>query len=446
MPPCCNKGYITFGSFNSLAKITAQTIALWAQVLKNVPASRMIIKAKGLKDAGARQRIVTLFAAQGIEEHRLELRDWHASTSGHLSQYNEIDIALDTFPYHGTTTTCEALWMGVPVVTLLGNRHVARVGLSLLTSIGLERLAAKTEQDYINIAAELSRDIEKLKSVRAGLRHKIENSSLTDAKKFTRGLEAAYKEMFFQQGDCAEARAQITNTEELKAAIDKIPHWYHKISLPGGITTPGLVPVNQNAYKIPENLTGMRVLDVGARDGYWTFEALKRGASQVVAIDDFSDYQGDRPWKTFDLCKKAFGYTDQECQRYDMSVYDIAEEKLGKFDIVFFFGVLYQLRYPLLALDKLSAVCKHSLFVESAILDDYSPYRGGFEKGYQAQMVMEFYPNREYNSNGKNWWVPSMLVLANMVYAAGFSDVDFWKLADKPQDIAMCRGFIKAKR
>src|SRR4051794_19384123 len=99
---------------------------------------------------------------------------------------------------------------------------------------------------------------------------------------------------------------------ELQARVSTLPFWYHRIELPGGVVTPGLAPIKAEAYRIPDDLTGMRVLDVGAWDGYWTFAALARGAREVVAIDDFSDHLGKplkrTAWDTFDLCRAAFGY------------------------------------------------------------------------------------------------------------------------------------------
>lgn len=113
----------------------------------------------------------------------------------HLNTYNKIDIGLDTFPYNGTTTTCEAMWMGVPVITLAGNVHASRVGVSLLSNVGLEDLVAKTYEEYIDIAVKLATDIERLKSLRAGLRDKMSRSPLTDAKRFTANLEMCYRMM-----------------------------------------------------------------------------------------------------------------------------------------------------------------------------------------------------------------------------------------------------------
>lgn len=248
-----------------------------------------------------------------------------------------------------------------------------------------------------------------------------------------------------------EATQDHAASETLRQAVDAQSYWYHKIELPGGIVTPGWAPLNAKSYGIPDDLTGKRVLDVGAWDGYWTFEALKRGAEQVVAIDDFSDYLGslaerDRPgWQTFDLCRDALGYGEDVCQRLEMSVYDVSEDRLGRFDVVFCFGVLYHLRHPLLALDCLAGLCDESLHVESAILDDFSPYRGGFGKGYSgSQMVMEFYPDDQYGNNHTNWWVPSIHCLGHMVRSAGFQHVEGWKLVDKvTMQLSHCRGFVR---
>jgi tRNA (mo5U34)-methyltransferase len=239
----------------------------------------------------------------------------------------------------------------------------------------------------------------------------------------------------------------------LSKDIGQFPYWYHRIELPGGVVTPGWAPIDPAAYKIPESLAGKRVLDVGAWDGYWTFEALKRGASQVVAIDDFSDYLGNlkeedrRAWATFDFCRDALGHDSERCQRKEMSVYDVSETMLGRFDVVFFFGTLYHLRYPLLALDRLAAVTNELLCVETAILDDYSVFRGGFGKGYgRSEVVMEFYAGNEYGGNDTNWWVPNLNCLVRMMAAAGFSHATGWKLKNAPDKLPDCRGFAQGRR
>lgn len=234
--------------------------------------------------------------------------------------------------------------------------------------------------------------------------------------------------------------------------MGEFPFWYHKIELPHGIVTPGWAPLSAAAYAIPESLLGRRVLDVGAWDGYWTFEAIKRGASQAVAIDDFSDYLGSldaserKAWQTFDFCREALGYSHLQCPRFDMSVYDAQESLLGMFDTVFFFGTLYHLRHPLFALEKLSALCRDEIYVESAILDDFSPYQGGLGHGFGNSMVMEFYPENQYGNNDSNWWTPTLACLAHMVRAAGFDEVTGWKLTENPDHLSRCRGFVKGKK
>lgn len=238
--------------------------------------------------------------------------------------------------------------------------------------------------------------------------------------------------------------------QTLQQQVSCFPFWYHKIQLPFGITTPGWAPLEARAYRIPADLSGKRVLDVGAWDGYWTFEALKRGALQAVAIDDFSDYLGKleqgerRAWETFDLCRDALGHSQLQCPRFDMTVYDATPQLLGgAFDVVFFFGTIYHLRHPMLALDRLSALCQGEIFLESAILDDFSPYRGGLGKGYpNNEMVMEFYPENQYGGNDSNWWSPTLNCLMHMVRAAGFDQVEGWKLTSNPQELSQCRGFV----
>ena len=244
-----------------------------------------------------------------------------------------------------------------------------------------------------------------------------------------------------------------TQTLDLQAQVDACDYWYHKIELPGGITTPGWAPIYKDAYGLPEDLTGKRVLDIGAWDGYWTWECLKRGADHVTAIEDFSD-PGDantkgKPrdgWKTFDLCKEAFGYDDDRVCRKSMSLYDLRPWQHGMFDYILFFGVLYHCRYPLKALDTLAEMLKPggTLMVETTILDDFSPYRGGIGNGYRGvQMLMEFYPEDQLGGVETNWWSPTLLCLGNMLKAAGLKEVSARSLIDNPQELAVCRGFAQ---
>lgn len=178
--PCAARGAVTFGCFNNLGKISDTTLKLWAGVLHHVPDSRLLLKGRGLGDAVVCERYLARFRAAGIAPERLLFAERTAGTEEHLALYGKVDIALDTFPYHGTTTTCEALWMGVPVVTLLGDRHAARVGASLLTAVGHPEWIATDPAGYAAIAAQLASDPVRLAAIRAGLRTELQASPLLD--------------------------------------------------------------------------------------------------------------------------------------------------------------------------------------------------------------------------------------------------------------------------
>ena len=154
--PAKRNGFITFGSFNNLAKMNQKVTDLWIRILQSVPNSRLLIKNAGLSDSEARAEFLHRFTSVGINPARIDLRGKSPSIHQHLQTYAEMDIALDTYPYNGTTTTCEAIWMGVPVVTLTGKTHASRVGLSLLTNLGLAELAAGSEDEYVKKAAAMT--------------------------------------------------------------------------------------------------------------------------------------------------------------------------------------------------------------------------------------------------------------------------------------------------
>ncbi|HEY9843927.1 MAG TPA: hypothetical protein V6D23_25880 [Candidatus Obscuribacterales bacterium] len=194
--PALSSGYVTFGSFNNLCKLSPATLDLWAGVLRAVPGSRLLLKSLALADAPTCQNFKARFAAQGIAAERLLLQGHSPTFREHLDSYRQVDIALDPFPYNGTTTTCEALWMGLPVVTLAGSTHVARVGVSLLMSLGLKDWIANTQEEYIALARHLAADPAALKQIRAGMRACLRASTLCDAERFTRSVEAAYRTMW----------------------------------------------------------------------------------------------------------------------------------------------------------------------------------------------------------------------------------------------------------
>lgn len=194
--PAISAGHITFGCFNNFSKVTQKAIEIWSQILDSVPNSRIIMKANSLGEKSVAKRVMDMFSKFGIEDNRIELHSMIQSTRLHLDLYNRVDIGLDTFPYNGTTTTCEALWMGVPVITLAGQTHVSRVGASLLSNAGLAELVATTHEGYIAIAAKLSQNREKLTHMRKTLRGTMATSALTDKERFTLNLERLYRDIW----------------------------------------------------------------------------------------------------------------------------------------------------------------------------------------------------------------------------------------------------------
>lgn len=196
LSPVGAQGRITFGSFNNLAKFNDAVAALWARILHAVPRSRLVMKFRTLNDPAVRGHVMERFAAHGIGADRIECLGFLPSARDHFALYHRIDIALDTFPYNGTTTTCEALWMGVPVVALAGETHAARVGVSILTGLGLDFLVARNPDDYAARAAALAADPRRLQALRSKLRPLMAASPLTDGPGFTRRLEAAYRGMW----------------------------------------------------------------------------------------------------------------------------------------------------------------------------------------------------------------------------------------------------------
>ena len=190
---------ITFGSFNQRQKIGPAVVALWSRVLKAVPGSRLLLKTRGSEDHGAAAALLALFEAGGIEPARVTVLGRLQDVENHLARYHDIDIALDTFPYAGTTTTCDTLWMGVPVVTLAGATHVSRVGVSLLKAVGLAELVARDADDYVRIAAELAADRDRLAALRQGLRERMARSPLIDAAGYARRFQALLESAWRQR-------------------------------------------------------------------------------------------------------------------------------------------------------------------------------------------------------------------------------------------------------
>lgn len=195
-PPPDSKRPLTFGSFNNFSKISHDVLHAWAGVLAALPNSRLLVKNFALSDPHVRASLHSALEDLGIKRDRVLLKGTVRSAEKHLALYDDMDVGLDTFPYNGTTTTCEALWMGVPVVTLNGDRHAGRVGTSLLTTLGLEQLVATDVAQYIAIATRLAGDIELRRQWRTALPELMQKSPLCDGPAFARKLETAYRSMW----------------------------------------------------------------------------------------------------------------------------------------------------------------------------------------------------------------------------------------------------------
>ncbi len=189
--PALSMGYVTFGSFNNLAKMNDAVVAVWARILQSVPNSRLLLKARQLHDPVVCERTLRRFMSLGIAPDRLLLNGTLSSSDDHLAAYNKVDIALDTFPYPGVTTSVEALWMGVPVLSLRGDRFLSRTAGSIAHNAGLPDWVAADEDDYVAKAVTFTSDLERLGALRAGLRQQVLASPLFDAPRFARNFEDA---------------------------------------------------------------------------------------------------------------------------------------------------------------------------------------------------------------------------------------------------------------
>lgn len=207
-PPRDPAAPITFGSFNTIQKLSDATIDLWSRVLAAVPDARLLLKGGQGADAPAAAHLRDRFARRGVEPSRVEIVDRTPSAAAHLAMYNRVDIALDPTPYNGTTTTCEALWMGVPVITLAGDRHAARVGTSLLSCVGVDELVAADADMYVAHAAALARDAVRRLGYHACLRERLLRSPLCDARTFAQRLDSALLDAYDHAASNSPHRTQ----------------------------------------------------------------------------------------------------------------------------------------------------------------------------------------------------------------------------------------------
>lgn len=204
--PAIKHGFITFGFFGNRSKVSPATIKLWSRTLKAVPGSRLLIKSDFAPDPAFRNELLTAFAEHGVGRKRIGFMPAQASPTQHLKSYAEIDLSLDSYPYTGTITTCESLWMGVPMLTLTGSEHRSRVSGSLLHQLGLNDWIADDPDKFVQLAEQHTADLDSLSSLRARLRDIFRQSTLHDTAHFTRDMESLYTE-FFQEFTNAAGRS-----------------------------------------------------------------------------------------------------------------------------------------------------------------------------------------------------------------------------------------------
>jgi predicted O-linked N-acetylglucosamine transferase (SPINDLY family) len=220
--PAARVGAITFGCFNNFQKLSEPFLDAAARILAAVPDSRLLLKAKPLGLRSVAQDLRNRFRMRGIDPEKLVLRGWEASAESHLAIYGAVDVALDSFPYNGTTTTCEAMWMGVPVVTLQGERHAACVGASLLHAVGLDEYVARDADEFVRIAASLAADLPRLAGLRGGMRQRMRASSLMDETGFVGDLEQSYLEVWQAK------RAAVAPVPQDAQAIERLWNQCHE--------------------------------------------------------------------------------------------------------------------------------------------------------------------------------------------------------------------------
>jgi predicted O-linked N-acetylglucosamine transferase (SPINDLY family) len=200
LPAAARNGHVTFACFNNFPKLSPQILRVWARILASLPTARLLVKSLALADAESQQYARDYFIGHGLPIERIVMLPRDGSSYDHLRRYGEADIALDVYPYAGTTTTFEALFMGLPVVSLRGRAHVSRVGGSILTRVGAADWVCDDEEAYVARALDLAGDVGRLGELRRSLRQRLLASPLCDGAAFARQVEEAYLRMWEQAG------------------------------------------------------------------------------------------------------------------------------------------------------------------------------------------------------------------------------------------------------
>ena len=297
-PPSSLGAPPTFGSFNALAKLSDQTLALWAGLLRATPEARLLIKQGFLSHPDSRRSFELRLAAHGIDLGRVELQGHLAELHEHLAAYQRVDVALDPFPYHGTTTTCDALHMGVPVVSLAGAAHVSRVGVSLLSRVGLSDLVADTPEQYVQLASALIRDVARRSELRQKLRALIA-SDLGNGAQVARSFERALQ----KAAELGPERGAEQPPAPTPPTLDGAARWLTldsglEIAVPRGVDQITSYALEEQRDWFEEEIHFVRrllrdgecVLDVGANHGIYALDMAQAvGArGRVIAVEPAS--------------------------------------------------------------------------------------------------------------------------------------------------------------
>ena len=197
--PADRNGFVTFGSFNNFGKIHPVLLDAWSEILAAVPNSRLVMKSKSLSNPSTQQTVRSAFSNRGISMDRVDMRSW-VPLNEHHEMLSGLDLMLDSYPYNGHTTSCQSIWMGVPVLSWAGKTFRSRVGLSMMTQLDLLDFVTTSREQYVQKAIALAMDLRRLRDVRPGLRQRMAGSPLYDAPAFCRALEGVYREMFSKHG------------------------------------------------------------------------------------------------------------------------------------------------------------------------------------------------------------------------------------------------------
>lgn len=381
-------GVFTFGSFNNLAKLGPRAIRLWARILERVPTARLMLKSYQLEDPEFRALALARFAAEGVSESRIHLIEPARGYARHLACYGQIDLALDTSPYNGTTTTCEALRMGVPVLALLGDRACARVGASLLATVGLGEFVRESEEAYVEAAASWASRLAELDGLRRGLRERLLASALGDANRFAKAFFGAIEE-----------RVRAADPIGLRGWIERIAF--------GEAWTDGDVEHLLGEGVVPDSFESESALDASCVDGFWAAEAFRRGAASVVCLPAPGFWEsGDGGQVLF--ARREYAVATGRLLGMDETRFRVGDspleraESLAPVDWVFLNVNANKLVDPAGALGKLARACRKGLILSVQVRDEGAP------------------PTGEELEQG-NVWLPTEAKLRAQLGEAGFA-------------------------